>query len=94
MSEHRANETVTENTGTEREATSEAGERDPGAPRPVTEAAERVATAAVDLGRLWARHGLTLGRLALETSAEALRTTAGLLEAVEGAFAPPKKAEG
>jgi hypothetical protein len=32
-----------------------------------------------DVGKLWAAHGLSIGRSALETSAATLKTTAGLL---------------
>ena len=51
------------------------------------DAAEQLVETAVGLGRLWARHGLTLGRLALETSAETLGTTARLLGGIADAFA-------
>lgn len=52
------------------------------------EAVEQIVESAVGLGRLWARHGLTLGRLALETSAISLGTTARLLGGIADAFAP------
>jgi hypothetical protein len=87
MTELRTEENVTENAGAEREAAGKAE------PKRVELAAERVVDAAFDLGRLWAKHGLGIGRMALETSAEALKTTAGLLQAVEGAFEPPQKSE-
>jgi|GEM_PF-2016222 len=83
MSEHQANETVTENTGTEREAVSSDETRTKS-----REATERVLDSALMLGRLWARHGLTLGKLALETSATTLKSTAELLSAVSEAVAP------
>jgi hypothetical protein len=83
MSDLLANETVTENTGTEREAAPS------DAPHTKShEAAERIVDSALMLGRLWARHGLTLGKLALETSATTLKTTADLLSAVADAVAP------
>jgi hypothetical protein len=52
------------------------------------EAVEQIVDSAIGLGRLWARHGLTLGKLALETSAATLGTTARLLGGVADAFAP------
>jgi hypothetical protein len=52
------------------------------------EAVEQILESAVGLGRLWARHGLTLGKLALETSAVSLGTTARLLGGIADAFAP------
>lgn len=33
----------------------------------------------LNIGTMWARHGLTIGKSALETSAQTLQTTAGLL---------------
>lgn len=51
------------------------------------EAVEQIVDSAIGLGRLWARHGLTLGRLALETSAVSLGTTARLLGGIADAFA-------
>ena len=44
-----------------------------------TEAIERALGDLVGIGRLWAAHGLTVGRSALETSATTLRVTADLL---------------
>ncbi len=88
MSDIQTNETVT-TTGTEREegsvAEAASAKR---SRRPTTEATERVVDSALTLGRLWAKHGLTLGRLALETSALSLKTTAELLAAVSEAVAP------
>jgi len=40
---------------------------------------ERAVENVAGLGRLWARHGLEIGKSALETSATTLRTTADLL---------------
>lgn len=78
MSDTQTHETLPTTSSTERE------ERR----RPTTEATERVVDSALTLGRLWAKHGLTLGRLALETSALSLKTTADLLAAVSEAVAP------
>ncbi len=39
----------------------------------------RLVDEGVGLGKLWASHGLTLGRLALETSARTLSVTATVL---------------
>lgn len=50
------------------------------------EATERVVGSAVELGRVWARYGLSIGKMALETSATSLKTTATLLGAVAEAF--------
>lgn len=56
---------------------------------PKTDAAvEQVIESAVGLGRLWAKHGLTIGRLALETSATSLGTTARMLASIADAIAP------
>jgi hypothetical protein len=52
----------------------------------VAEASEKVVESAVDLGRVWARYGLSIGKMALETSATSLKTTAGLLGAIAEAF--------
>jgi hypothetical protein len=45
----------------------------------------------VELGRLWAAHGLTAGRLALETSAAALEHSASLLGTLARGFEPPPR---
>jgi hypothetical protein len=64
---------------------------------PKTDAAvEQIVDSAVGLGRLWARHGLTIGKLALEASATSLGTTARMLSTLAEAIAPehetPEKA--
>ncbi len=51
-------------------------------------AVEQAIDGVVDLGKLWARHGLTIGKLALETSATSLGTTARLLANLADAIAP------
>ncbi len=56
-------------------------------------AVEQVIESAVGLGRLWARHGLTIGKLALETSATSLGTTARMLSSLAEALAPETKDE-
>lgn len=56
-------------------------------------AVEQVIESAVGLGRLWARHGLTIGKLALETSATSLGTTARMLATIAEALAPETKDE-
>lgn len=61
---------------------------------PKTDAAvEQVIDSAVGLGRLWAKHGLTIGKLALETSATSLGTTARMLASIAEAIAPEEKTE-
>jgi head-tail adaptor len=40
-----------------------------------------------DVGKLWAAHGLRVGRSTLETSAQTLRATAGLLGELSDRFA-------
>lgn len=87
MSDIQANETVSESTGTEREAIP--GDGSERAQR-IHQATERIVDAALSLARLWARHGLTMGKLALERSATTLKTTADLLEAVSDGVAPER----
>jgi hypothetical protein len=56
---------------------------------PKTDAAvEQVIESALGLGRLWAKHGLTIGKLALETSATSLGTTARMLASLAEAISP------
>ncbi|MBZ0116971.1 MAG: hypothetical protein K8H88_08255 [Sandaracinaceae bacterium] len=55
--------------------------------REVEEVAEKAAGALLGIGRLWAAHGLSVGRSALETSAHTLRSTAELLGALSERFA-------
>jgi hypothetical protein len=69
---------VSETEKTEREAKTDA-------------AVEQVIDSALGLGKLWARHGLTIGKLALETSAQSLGTTARLLSSLADAIAPEAK---
>lgn len=62
------------------------------------EAVEQAIDNVVDLGRLWARHGLTIGKMALETSAASLATTAKLLSSLSDALTTeheePKASQG
>lgn len=46
-----------------------------------------------DVGRLWASHGLGVGRSALETSALTLKKTASLLGELSEGFRPHEDAE-
>ena len=50
------------------------------------EAVDQAIDDVVDLGRLWSRHGLTIGKLALETSAASLAKTAKLLSSLSDAL--------
>ena len=45
----------------------------------LTEAAANAVSTLFDVGRLWAAHGLGVGRCALNASAQTLRVTANLL---------------
>ncbi len=47
--------------------------------------------ALVDVGAAWARYGLDLGRLALETSAKTLGTTASALGTIAKNLEPEKR---
>jgi len=62
-------------------------------PGPLTDAATRVTGALFELGRLWAAHGLTVGRSALHTSAETLRTTAEVLGDLAERFEDEERSE-
>ena len=55
--------------------------------QPGDSAIEHVVEQGLLLGRLWASHGLTVGRLALETSARSLEHTAALLGELRRAIA-------
>ena len=59
----------------------------------ITENVERTLRSVADIGRLWASHGLSVGRSALETSAHTLRTTAELLGDLSEKFATKAKRE-
>lgn len=54
----------------------------------VAGAAEKLVEGLFGIGRLWAAHGLNVGRSALETTATTLRTTADLLGDVSRRFSP------
>lgn len=54
---------------------------------------ETVVNSAMQISKLWARHGLEVSRSALETSAETLRTTAEAIKRVAdrlGTAKPPE----
>jgi hypothetical protein len=53
----------------------------------VEETFERTVSGLVEVGRLWAAHGLRVGVSALEASASTLRTTAGVLGEISDRFA-------
>lgn len=57
------------------------------APR-TADAAEALAHGLFGVGRLWAAHGLNVGRSALEATASTLRTTAALLGELSERFEP------
>ncbi len=59
----------------------------------IAQAAEKLATALIGVGRLWAAHGLGVGRSALHASAETLRTTAAVLGEVVKRLDPEERGE-
>lgn len=59
----------------------------------IADAAEKLATTFVGIGRLWAAHGLSVGRSALQASAETLRATAAVLGEVSSRLDPEDRAE-
>ena len=52
----------------------------------LTEATMKAASTLLGVGRLWAAHGLGVGRSALEASAQTLRATAELLGEISDRF--------
>lgn len=56
----------------------------------IAETVERAIDTLFDIGRLWASHGLSVGRGALETSAQTLRTTAELLGELSEKVSDPR----
>lgn len=52
------------------------------------ERAEQIADNVIELGRMWAQYGLTLGRLALRTSARSATVAAELLENIAHEIGP------
>ncbi len=63
------------------------------APGPLTEATTRAATTLFGIGRVWAAHGLGMGRSALAASAQTLRATSELLGDLAKAFEDEKNAK-
>ncbi|MBX3270973.1 MAG: hypothetical protein KF729_11980 [Sandaracinaceae bacterium] len=61
-------------------------ERDSDARGPLTEASTRAASTLFGIGRLWAAHGLGVGRSALAASARTLAATSELLGELASAF--------
>ncbi|MCB9591354.1 MAG: hypothetical protein H6719_01370 [Sandaracinaceae bacterium] len=55
-------------------------------PGPLTEATARAASTLFGIGRMWAAHGLGVGRSALSASAKTLRATSELLGDLAEAF--------
>jgi hypothetical protein len=75
--------TLTENPETEStEATRDVRDHE------LVETVGRAVETLFDVGRLWASHGLGVGRSALETSALTLRKTASLLGELSDGFRP------
>ena len=59
----------------------------------IAEAAEKLVHGLFGVGKLWAAHGLNVGRSALETTATTLRTTATLLGDIAQRFEPSERDE-
>lgn len=59
----------------------------------IADAAEKLVHGLFDVGRLWAAHGLNVGRSALETTATTLRTTAEILGDLSQRFEPSEGPE-
>jgi hypothetical protein len=57
----------------------------------IAEAAEKLVHGLFGVGKLWAAHGLNVGRSALETTATTLRTTATLLGDIAQRFEPSER---
>ncbi len=55
---------------------------------------ERALTDLVHIGRMWASHGLTAGKLALQSSATTLGIAADALAQLAAEFSPEEPAEG
>ena len=55
---------------------------------------ERALTDLVDIGRMWASHGLTVGKMALQSSATTLGIAADALAQLAADFAAEEPAEG
>ncbi len=67
---------------TQHETTTETDARD----ERLAETAEKAVKGLFDVGRLWAAHGLNVGRSALQASASTLRTTADVLGEIARRF--------
>ena len=77
------NETTTNGTTTDASAKTTAdGQHTQGVQRETDYVVEEAVGAFARIGLLWARHGIGIGRSALEASAQTLRTTAEVLRAV------------
>lgn len=55
---------------------------------PTHEAADRAVRSLFQVGRLWASHGLEMGRMTLRTAAKTLESTAETLEDLSQRVAP------
>ncbi len=76
-------DTTTNGTTTNEDAQSTADDRRTQGVQPETDyVVEQAVGAFARIGLLWARHGIGIGRSALEASAQTLRTTAEVLRAV------------
>ncbi len=58
-------------------------------PTPTTQQPQDLVDAVVDIGASWARYGLSVGKLALQTSARTLETTAAVLGDLAKSFEQP-----
>lgn len=84
--------TTIETTASESQESSKSAAHEPGAFDPKARAAA-ITDGLVDIGSMWARHGLSVGRSALEASAKTLKATAELLGNIADSF-EAKKPEG
>lgn len=78
--------TLIENPATESSATEEREHE-------LVDTVGRAVETLFDVGRLWASHGLGVGRSALETSALTLKKTASLLGELSDGFRPKEEPE-
>jgi len=59
----------------------------------IEKSVEKITRSAIDIGKLWAVHGLEIGRGALRASAETLRVTSDLLGQIAEKVGEPSEPE-
>ena len=74
-----------------REEAPEVDEQAPQAERETDPEIEEIIEDFIDIGKMWAHHGVTIGKMALKSSARTFEVTAGALEKIGRRLSPKER---